>query len=146
MFVNFSCVLDHIFSYEHFKPKPQVRRHRKAVRNLWSRFDLDPSTVARVACSRSIFPAGVAKTFSRVSLCEAYFVRTGKMLSVFLALSRAHSPGHTTGRQQNIQRARRYNAAAHKHQQAIPCVCETTICAALLWLRTVVVFIGVGGR
>ena len=37
---------------------------------------LDPSTVARVACSQSFFLAGVDKTVSRVSLYEAYFVRT----------------------------------------------------------------------
>ena len=35
-----------------------LRRHRKAVGNLWSRFELDPSTVARVAGSRRFFPAG----------------------------------------------------------------------------------------
>ena len=91
-----SSVLDHISSCEHFQPKRCVRRHRKAVRNLWWRFELDPSTVARVACPRSFFfsPTGVDKTISRVSLYEAYFVRKYQVLSVFVALSRAHNPGH----------------------------------------------------
>ena len=34
-----------------------------------------------------------------------------------------------------MQRARPYNAAAHKHQQATPCVCDTSICAVLLGLQ-----------
>ena len=33
-----------------------------------------------------------------------------------------------------MQRTQRYNAAAHKHQQATPCVCDTPICAVLLLL------------
>ena len=36
----------------------ELRRHRKAVRNLWSRFELDPSTVARVAGAQSFFFSG----------------------------------------------------------------------------------------
>ena len=36
----------------------QLCRHRKAVRNLWSRFELDLSTVARVAGAQSFFPFG----------------------------------------------------------------------------------------
>ena len=51
-------------------------------------------------------------------------------------------PRHIPGRQQNIQRAQHHNAAAHEHQQATPCVCDTPICAVLLWL---VVFIGACG-
>ena len=35
----------------------ELRRHRKAVRILWSRFELDPSTVARAVGSQS-FSAG----------------------------------------------------------------------------------------
>ena len=54
----------------------KLRRHRKVVRNLWSRFEVEPSTVARVAGSQSFFPLGVDKTISRVSLYEAYFVLT----------------------------------------------------------------------
>ena len=41
------------------------RRYRKPVRNLWSRFELDPSTVARVAGAQSFFFPGVDKTISR---------------------------------------------------------------------------------
>ena len=37
------------------------------------------------------------------------------------------------------QRAKRYNAAAHQHQLATPCVRDTPVCAELLWL---VVLIG----
>ena len=34
----------------------------------------------------------------------------------------------------NTQRAQRQKTAAKKHQQATPCVCGTSIRAALLWL------------
>ena len=61
--IIFSCVLDHISSYEHFSPKREWHRHGKAVRNLWSRFELDPSSVARVVCAQ--LPAGVDKAISR---------------------------------------------------------------------------------
>ena len=40
------------------------------------------------------------------------------------------------------QRTQRYNAAAHKHQQTTPCVCDSPICAVRLRLR---VFVGVRG-
>ena len=44
---------------------------------MWLRVELDPGTVARVACSEErFFPAGVDKTISRVSLYGAYFIRT----------------------------------------------------------------------
>ena len=36
----------------------KLRRYRKPVRNLWSRFELDPSTVARVAGAQSFFFSG----------------------------------------------------------------------------------------
>ena len=39
----------------------KLRRHMKAVRILWSRFELDPSTAARVADSQSFFPLAVDK-------------------------------------------------------------------------------------
>ena len=58
IFVNFSFSFEHISSYEHFSAKRQVRRHGKPVRTRWSRFELDPSTVARVAGAQSFFSAG----------------------------------------------------------------------------------------
>ena len=51
-------------------------RHKTAVRNLSSRDDLDPSTVACVAGAQIFFFSEVDKTISRVSVYEAYFVRT----------------------------------------------------------------------
>ena len=70
----FVCFETNLFVRALLAKTLKLRRHRKAVRILWSRFELDPSTVARVAGSRSFFPLGVDKTISRVSLCEAYFV------------------------------------------------------------------------
>ena len=58
------------------------------------------------------------------------------MSVLLLSHERTSHRTYTTGRQQNMQRARRYNAAAHKHQQATPCVCDTPNCAVLLlWLK-----------
>lgn len=55
-----------------------------------------------------------------------------------MAFSRPHrdehtgEPRQTTGRQQNMQGAQRYNAVAHRHQHLTPCLCDTLICALLL--------------
>ena len=54
----------------------------------------------------------------------------GTIVASFLPLIGSNI-GHTTD---NMRRSHRYNAAAHT-----PCVCDTPICAVLLWL---VVFIG----
>ena len=136
-----------------FSQTLKLRRHKKAVRNLSSRFKLDPSTGTRVAGAQffvfffsvfctcfvgpSFFFFFFRETIRRFSgllyMKPLLYARTGYILFVFVALSyRAHSPGHT---QQNLQRARRYNAAAHKHQQPTPCVCDTPICAVLPWLQ-----------
>ena len=70
----------------------KLRRHRKAVRNLSSRFELDPSTVARVAGSQSFFRWEWIRRFPGF-LCmrPILYVRTGKILSVFVALSNEHT-------------------------------------------------------
>ena len=136
---TFVCFGTSLFVPARLPTTLKLRRHRKPVRNLSSRFELDPSTVARVAGSQKFF-----FRWERVSrfpgfLCmrPILYVRTGNFLSVFVALSLEHTAQniYTTGRQQNIQRPRRYNAAAHKHQQATPCVCDTPVCAVLLWLQ-----------
>ena len=104
------------------------------------RFEVEPSTVVPMAGCQSFFPLGVDKTISRVSVYDAYFV-PGTYVPVkivcFCALSHEHTAHrtYTTGRQQNIRRARRYNAAARKHPQATPCVCDKPICPVLLWLQ-----------
>ena len=54
-FVNFSSVLELIFVRALFAKTLKLRRHRKAVRNLWSRFEVNASTAARVAGSQSFF-------------------------------------------------------------------------------------------
>ena len=59
--VKFSSVLELISSYEHLAKTLKLRRHRKAVRILWSRFELDPSTVGRVAGSQRFSPLAVDK-------------------------------------------------------------------------------------
>ena len=71
------CFGTYLFVRALFAETPKLGRHRKAIRNLWSRFELDPSTVAHVAGSHFfLFPLGVDNTISRVSMYKAYFVRT----------------------------------------------------------------------
>ena len=65
------------------------------------------------------------------------YVHTGKISSLFFPPFRSTQPRRVQGRQRtayNTQRAERYNAAGHKHQQATPCMCDTPICAVLLRL------------
>ena len=78
-----------------FLAKPLTLRHRKAVRNLSSRFELDPSTVARVAGARSLFCFVFLEWVRRFPgfLCmrSTLYVRTGKKMPVFFALSNEHT-------------------------------------------------------
>ena len=92
-FVNFSSVLELIFVRALFAKTLKLRRHRKAVRNLWSRFELDPSTVARVACSQSFFfrREWIRRFPGFLCMRPILYVRTGKILSVFVALSNEHT-------------------------------------------------------
>ena len=133
----FVCFRNYLFVRALLAKTLKLRRHRKAVRNLSSRFEHDPSTVARVAGAQSFFFSGVDKAISRVSLYEANFVRTYRKNCVYFCcplLTSTQPRTYTTGRQQNMQRARCYNAAAHK-QQTTPCVCDKPICAVLRWLQ-----------
>ena len=102
-------------------------------------FEVDPSTAARVAGAHSFFFPPPGKDFSGSS----YFVRTYRLKIVCFGFSlmSAQPRTYTTGRQRNMERARGYNAAADKYQQATPCVCDMPICAVLLWLLYIVVFI-----
>ena len=72
----FVCFRTYFFVRALLAKTLKLRRRRKAVRNLFSRFELDPSTVARVAGAHFFFFSGVDKTISQVSLYEAYFVPT----------------------------------------------------------------------
>ena len=51
----FVCFRTYLFVRALLAKILKLRRYRKAVRNLWSRFELDPSTVARVAGAQSFF-------------------------------------------------------------------------------------------
>ena len=51
----FVCFRTYLFVRALLPKILQLRRYRKAVRNPWSRFELDPSTVARVAGAQSFF-------------------------------------------------------------------------------------------
>ena len=63
------------------------------------------------------------------------YLRTGKTSST-PCLCTSTQPRHVPGGQQaTVKRARRYNAAAHKHRQATPCVCDAHIRAVLLFIR-----------
>ena len=64
----FVCFRTFLFVRALLAKTQKLRRHSKAVRNLSSMFDLDPSTVARVAGAQSFFFSGVDKTISRVSV------------------------------------------------------------------------------
>ena len=61
----FVCFRTYLFVRALLAKIVKLRRHRKPVRNLWSRFELDPSTVARVPGAQSFFFPGVDKTISR---------------------------------------------------------------------------------
>ena len=61
----FVCFRTYLFVRALLAKILKLRRYRKAVRNLWSRFELDPSTVARVAGAQSFFFPGMDKTISR---------------------------------------------------------------------------------
>ena len=54
----FVCFRTYLFVRALLAKILKLRRYRKAVRNLWSRFELDPSTVARLAGAQSFFFSG----------------------------------------------------------------------------------------
>ena len=54
----FVCFETYLFVRVLLAKTLKLRRYRKAVRNLWSMFEHDPSTAARVAGSQSFFSAG----------------------------------------------------------------------------------------
>ena len=54
----FVCFRTYLFVRALLAKIVKLRRYRKPVRNLWSRFELDPSTVARVAGAQSFFFSG----------------------------------------------------------------------------------------
>ena len=92
IFAFVSSVLHHISSYEHFQPKRYIHRQRKAVRNLWWRFELDPRTVALVACSQSFFRREWKRRFTGfLFMSPILHVRTGEVVPVFVALSYEHT-------------------------------------------------------
>ena len=86
IFVKCSSLLDYIVRA--LLAKAQSTSTQEAVRTPWSRFELSPSTVARVACSQSLFSAGVDKTISRVYL--THFGRTYMPVKLCLFLLPPH--------------------------------------------------------
>ena len=54
----FVCFRTYLFVRALLVKTLKLRRHRKAVRNLSSRFELEPSTVACVAGTQSFFSGG----------------------------------------------------------------------------------------
>ena len=73
---NFVCFRTYIFVRALLAKNLKLRRHSKAVRNLSSRFELDPSTVARVAGAQSFFFFGSGSNDFPGFSVDAYFVRT----------------------------------------------------------------------
>ena len=114
----FVCFRTYLFVRALLAKILKLRRYRKPVRNLWSSFELDPSTVARVAGAQSFFFPGVDKTISRgFSKTLFYFHRA---YDFFLFLRRDHDPATSAdaqGMQQPSTTLQRYRA----QQQATPC-------------------------
>ena len=131
----FVCFRTYLFVRALLAKIVKLRRYRKAVRNLWSRFELDPSTVARVAGAQVFFFPGVDKTISR-GFSKTFFYFHGAY-DFFLFLRRDHDPA--TAAAVAVHRAcnnrlRRYNATAPCSRQhhaldrsALYC------CVELLW-------------
>ena len=115
----------------------------KPGRTHWPRSWRHPCTLKSVEGAQCFFfPAGVDKTISLVSVQEALFctyvsVNIGCFLPYALMSYDHITQTHTIigTYQTNMHRFHRSNAAAHT-----PCVCDTPMCAVLLWL---VVFVGV---
>ena len=86
----FVCFRTYLFGRALLAKILKLRRYRKAVRNLWSRFELNPSTVARVAGAPSFFFSGVDKTISR-GFSKTLF-DFHRAYDFFLFLRRDHDP------------------------------------------------------
>ena len=130
----FVCFRTYLFVRALLAKNLILRRYRKAVRNLWSRFEHDPSTVARVAGAQSFFffPGG-DKTISRgFSKTLFYFHRA---YDFFLFLRRDHDPATAAAvavRRACNNRLQRYNATAPSSRQHHARDRASQICAVLL--------------
>ena len=93
----FVCFRTHLFVRALLAKTLNLRRHRKAVRNLWSRFELHPSTVARVAGSQSYFFRWewIRRFPGFLCMRPILYVRTGKICLLLLpSLTNAQPTGH----------------------------------------------------
>ena len=82
----FVCFRTYLFVRALLAKNPKLRRHGKAVRNLSSRFELDPSTVARVAGAQSFIFSGVDKAISRGFIQYSAFLFSSRVrLFIFFA-------------------------------------------------------------
>ena len=76
-FVKFSSVFELISSYEHFQPKPYNYVDTGRLSGTCGRgLSSIRALLLTWRALKVFFPLGVDKTISRVSLYEAYFVRT----------------------------------------------------------------------
>ena len=88
----FVCFRTYLFVRALLGKTLNLRRHSKAIRNLSSRFELDPITVARVVGAQSFFfREWVRRLLGFLCVRLILYVRTGKKLSVFVALSNEHT-------------------------------------------------------
>ena len=89
----FVCFRTYFFVRALLAKTLNLRRHRKAVRNLLSRFELDPRTVARVAGAQSFFffRGWIRRFPGFLCMSPTLYIRTGKKRSVFVALSNEHT-------------------------------------------------------
>ena len=78
-----------------FSQNPKTTSTWKAAQNLSSRFELDPSAVARVEGAWSFFFSGVDTTISRVSLHDACFCTYVPVFFLFLLPSNEHTAQDT---------------------------------------------------
>ena len=91
--VLFVCFGTYLFVRALLWKTLKLRRHRKAFRNLWSRFELDPSTVARVAGSQKFFPLAV-RSPGFLCIRPILYVRTGKKCLFLLLTLTSAQTGH----------------------------------------------------
>ena len=95
----FVCFRTYLFVRALLAKTLKLRRYRKAVPNLWSRFELDPSTVARVAGAQSFCFSGSGRRFSGVSV-KRFFIFIAHTIFFFfcgeIMTQRQQCTGHAT--------------------------------------------------
>ena len=83
----FVCFRTYLFVRALVAKTVKLRRHRKAVRNLSSRFELDPRTVARVTGAQCFFFRDWIRRFPGVSMQRIFIFIANTIFCFFAARS-----------------------------------------------------------